>query len=159
MFGSSSSKKDGERPKLDRVSGGPSEPAPKAPVKLREGGGSVLNAPGETKGQQPAERAKAQPGQAASEPPKKPKLHLMTSREEREREFLAAREQYLSKTLPEIQKEVVSKERSKAMDVLFEKLFAVVGLFLLAIFVFWLINNATIFDNWWRAIVDSIKVI
>lgn len=152
MFGSSK-KKQKEASELEREERAagiqPADPTPpKPPLKLREGGGSVLK---------PAEETP--PPEAPAADKKKPKLRLMTGQEERERAFLAAREHYLSKSLPEIKKEVAQKERSKSLDTFLEKLFALIGLFLIFCFAFWLYNNAGVLDNWWKNFIDGIKLI
>jgi hypothetical protein len=156
MFGFSKKKeKDNEASRLERPEGGaePGAKPPKVPLKLREDGASALN-PAE----QPRPAAET-PDQGKAPPIKKPKLRLMTGQEERERAFLAAREHFLSKSLPEIQKEAVRKERSKTFDVVMEKLVAVAGLFLLSLFVFWLYNNAEIINNWWQNLIEGFKFI
>jgi hypothetical protein len=84
----------------------------------------------------------------------------MTDHEESERAFRAAREQFLSKNLPTIvNKEVVRKERSHAFEFFMDRVIAVVGFFLILVGWMWLYHHGQDVENWWKALLDSIKVI
>lgn len=84
----------------------------------------------------------------------------MTGREEAERAFQAAREHYLSKNLPTIvNKGVVQKERSHAVEHFMDRVVAVVGFFLILVGWMWLYNHGQDVENWWKALLDSIRLI
>jgi hypothetical protein len=83
----------------------------------------------------------------------------MTGREEKERAFQVAREHYLSKNLPEIRKETQRKERSNAMEFIMDRLIAIIGFFLVVVGWMWAYNNAEQVETWWKALLESIKIL
>lgn len=83
----------------------------------------------------------------------------MTGHEEKERAFQAAREHYLVKNLPTIQKEVIQQERSQKTEFIMDRIIAVVGFFLIAVAGIWTYNHADDVVKWWQMLLDSIKVI
>ena len=138
----------GKKPENQRAQTDP-EKSEKPGLRVREGGGNL--APEKPPEEVPKERVRLTKANT--------KLHLMTNHEENDRAFQAAREQYLSKNLPTVNKVAVRKERSKLFDEVMDRVIAIVGFFLILLGWLWLYHHGQQIEDWWKAFLDSYKVL
>jgi hypothetical protein len=86
----------------------------------------------------------------------KTKVRLMTEQEEKDRSFRAAREHYIAQV---VNREVRRDQFHATSNSFFRQVFAYVGLAVLFVALFWMIQHQDVLSSWWNRMVDVLRTI